>query len=92
MIGQYPIQSLSIQTALGRETLRVAEQIDCALKSGLPVPAYLWKELLAALNAHSPDVMKTAFGRVFSYLIEERINGNDGAVCPVRKPGLGSQE
>jgi len=85
------VQQQSIRIALGGDVLSVAQQIDTLLESGLTVPGYLWTELLAALNAGSPDLMETPFGRAFTYLVQEKIsNGNDDAsLRRRRKPSLG---
>jgi len=80
-------QDMMVKAALGPDVLRVTQQIDCAMESGLRVPSYLWRELLATLNAHSPDLMQTVYGRVFIYLIEERINDNGSG--SVRRRGGG---
>ena len=82
-------QHSRIQTALGTDVARVAGQIDSILENGLTVPAYLLDELLAVLKNDSPELMATVAGRVFTYLIQEKINGNDGAVDPIGQPGLG---
>ncbi len=43
-------QDMQIKAALGPDVLRVTQQIDCAMESGLGVPVYLWRELPAALK------------------------------------------
>ncbi len=82
-------QHSSILTALGTDVARVAGQIDSILENGLTVPSYLWGELLAVLKNSSPELMATLSGRVFTYLIQEKRNGNDGAVGPIGQPRLG---
>jgi hypothetical protein len=61
-VGQY----LAIKMALGRETIRVAEEIRAVLHSRRNVPASLWRELIACMEEHSPAVMATPYGRVFN--------------------------
>ncbi|MGB6943784.1 MAG: hypothetical protein WBE37_15400 [Bryobacteraceae bacterium] len=85
-------QRETIKSALGRHTLQVSEQIDNVMESGLAVPEYLWRELLAALNTHHREVMETVPGKVFAYLVEEKIRhgkDRDDAGERHRRPGGG---
>jgi hypothetical protein len=49
-------QNMQMKAALGQDVLRVTQPIDRVNESGLCVPAYLRREVLSALNAHSPEL------------------------------------
>jgi hypothetical protein len=86
-----PAQASAVSAALGPDVLRVAGEVDRVLESGLGVPDYLWRELLAELRGHSPDVLDTVYGRVFIYMIEEKLtNGSDASVRRRTSRGAGS--
>lgn len=71
-------QRLQIQTALGRDTLRIAEQIHRALEQNGTAPRHLWRALLAELSKHA-DLMETAPGQLFTYAVLGRMKIGDSS-------------
>jgi hypothetical protein len=81
-------QYLTIQTALGRDTIQVAEEIRKVLDKGGRVSEGMWREFLARMTDHSPAIMDTAYGRAFRFLVEEKIK-NDNGNAGLRRRGGG---
>jgi hypothetical protein len=77
-----------IELALGKDVLRIAEEIHFHLSSYQKAPASLWRELLQALHQH-PDLMETPLGMVFTFAVLGRMNNaNGGASEPSRGGGF----
>lgn len=83
---------LQIQTALGRDVVKAAEQIQFCLNTYQKADAALWRTFLQALHEGAGEtVMFSPLGMVMQLAILGRIqNGNDGAALPRRKPTAGS--
>jgi hypothetical protein len=69
-------QRAQIQLALGKDVLRIAEEIHFHLSSYQKAPASLWRELLQALHQH-PDLMESPVGMTFTYAVLGRMNNDE---------------
>ena len=85
-------QRLSIQTALGRDVLQLAEEIQFCLNTYRKCDAALWRRFLEALLKGAGDAMESPIGLTLQLAILGKIQGeqNDGASLPRRGGGFPS--
>jgi hypothetical protein len=82
-------QRLTIQTSLGRDVVRIAEEIHFLLNSYGKCDAAKWREFLAALHEGGGDAMNSPIGLTLQLAILGRIKGDSDASLQ-RSAGRGS--
>jgi hypothetical protein len=83
-------QRLQIQTALGRDVLRLASEIEFCLSSYGKCDAGKWREFLQALHEGAgEEVMGSSIGQVLQLAILGKIRGDSDASLQ-RRAGRGS--
>jgi hypothetical protein len=82
-------QRLSIQTALGRDVLQLAEEIQFCLNTYRKCDAALWRRFLEALLKGAGDAMESPIGLTLQLAILGKIQGDSDASLQ-RSAGRGS--
>ena len=79
-------ERMQIQAALGRECLRIADELHCHLETKGSAPRHLWRALLQELQNSAGDALQSPAGRTIQLGIIARLQGDNGDTADLPSP------
>jgi len=70
-------ERMQIQAALGRDCLRIAEELHCHLETEGSAPRHLWRALLQELQTSAEDALQSPVGLTIQGAIIDLLQGDN---------------